>query len=84
MWTGSKPLLSKWRRRICYNHVESFTFRTLGKEKTLWMICFEIHEEKYCMALNIGSYQSTVWTKKQKQESVLKQDDYVFVQYKCL
>lgn len=44
----------------------NFHFLTLGKEKenTLDDLFFEIHEEKYCMALNIGSCQSTVQTTK--------------------
>lgn len=42
----------------------SENLRTLTQKKKLWVIYSEIHEEKYCMALNIGSCQSTVQTQK--------------------
>lgn len=48
MWTGSVKI---------YVHCHR-------KKQKLWVIYSEIHEEKYCMALNIGSCQSTVQTQK--------------------
>ena len=53
-----KPLL------IHYNHMEMSVFSVLEKKKkkTLDDLFFESHGEKYCMALNIGSCQSTVRT----------------------
>lgn len=72
---------------------KKFHFLTLENKKHFgwFFFFFLIHEEKYCMALNIGSCQSTVQTKKNKNNLSWNKKNYLFSffffltwQYKCL